>query len=76
MAELKVPFDATVPHTWTAIWSKGETLIGCEGALLRRVLQATDYPLFLVLDLFEMGKPNGSHPKTATLHHFRGWQDD
>ena len=76
MAEVDLPFDATRPHTWTAIWGTSETLIGCEGVLLRSIPQAPDYPLFLMLDLFEIGTPHGSYPKTATLHHFRGWQDD
>lgn len=75
MAEVTLPFDASLPHTWTAIWGRGETLIGCEGVLLRRIPQAPDYPLFLMLDLFEIGEPNGSYPKTATLHRIRGWQD-
>ncbi len=76
MAEVKLPFDATLPHTWTAIWGRGETLIGCEDVLLRRIPQAPDYPLFLMLDLFEIGEPNGSYPKTATLRRFRGWQGE
>lgn len=74
MAEVRVPLDATLPHTWTAVWGGGETLIGCEGLLLRRIPQAPDYPLFLMLDLFEIGEPNGTYPKTATVHRFRGWQ--
>ncbi len=76
MVEVTLPFDASLPHTWTVIWGGGETLIGCEGTLLRRLPQAPDYPLFLMLDLFEIGEPSGSYPKTATLHHVRGWQSD
>ena len=75
MAEVELPFDATVPHTWTAIWGDGETLIGCEGVLLRRIPQAPDYPLFLMLDLFEIGEPSGTYPKTAAVHRVRGWQE-
>lgn len=73
MAEVEIPIDATKPHTWTAIWGDGETIIGCEGVVLRRIPQAPDYPLFLMLDLFEIGPPSGAYPKTATLHHVRGW---
>lgn len=76
MTELNIPFDVSLPHTWTAIWGRGETLIGCEGVLLRRIPQAPDYPLFVMLDLFEIGEPNGSYPKSATLHRFRGWRTD
>ncbi|WP_226920914.1 LamG domain-containing protein [Georgenia subflava] len=75
MAEVEVPLDASQPHTWTAVWGDGETTIGCEGVTVRRLQQAPDYPLFLMLDLFEIGRPGGSYPKTATFHHLRGWAD-
>lgn len=74
MAEVELPFDATQPHTWTAIWGDGETIIGCEGVVLRHLHQTPDYPLFLMLDLFEIGGPRGEYPKTATIHSVRGWQ--
>lgn len=73
MAEVPLPFDASRPHTWTVIWGGGETVIGCEGIVVRRVPQAPDYPLFLLIDLFEVAAPAGSYPKTASVHHVRGW---
>lgn len=73
MAEVEVPLDATRPHTWTAVWGDGETVIGCEGLVVRRVPQAPDYPLFLMVDLFELDPAVGDHPKAAVIHHFRGW---
>jgi hypothetical protein len=76
MAQVELPFDATQPHTWTGIWGHGETIIGCEGVVLRHLHQAPDYPLFLMLDLFEVGSPRGEYPKTATIHSVRGWHSD
>ncbi|WP_159501495.1 hypothetical protein [Microbacterium sp. 18062] len=73
MVELSVPLDAAESHTWTVIWGDGETVIGCEGLLLRRIPQAPDYPLFLMIDLFEIGPPTGTYPKTATIRRVRGW---
>lgn len=73
MIDVRIPVDATRPHTWTAIWGAGETVIGCEGVVLRRLSQAPDYPLFLMLDLFEVEAPGGSYPKTAVLHRVGGW---
>ncbi len=73
MAEVEIPLDASRPHTWAVIWGEGETVIGCEGVILRRVQQAPDYPLFMMLDLFETGPRVGTYPKTATLHRLRGW---
>lgn len=73
MTTVEIPYDASTPHTWTAIWGNGETIIGCEGLILRRIEQAPYYPLFLMIDLFEIGPPSGAYPKTATIHQLLGW---
>jgi hypothetical protein len=73
MAEVAVPFDASKPHTWTAIWGQGETVIGCHGRVLRRIPQTPHYPLILMIDLFEIGPPGGAYPKTAAIRQVRGW---
>lgn len=73
MAEVPLPLDAGEPHTWTALWGDGETTIGCEGNIVRRMPQSPDYPLFLMIDLFEIGPPRGVYPKTAMVHEVRGW---
>lgn len=73
MTEVSIPLDASQPHTWTVIWGDGETVIGCEGLVVRRIPQAPDYPLFLMLDLFEVAPPGGTYPKTAVIHRVRGW---
>lgn len=76
MTEVILPFDASRPHTWTAVWGEGETLIGCEGRLLRRMPQAPVSPMFLLIDLFEIGAPSGAYPKTATVHRVRAWDGE
>ena len=76
MTQVELPFDATEPHTWTAIWGDGETVIGCEGVVVRHLRQAPDYPLFLMVDLFEIGTPRGEYPKVATIHSVRGWSGE
>ena len=74
MAEVAIPLDASLPHTWTVIWGEGQTVIGCEGLVVRRIPQAPDYPLFLMLDLFEVAAPGGTYPKAAVIHRVRGWR--
>jgi hypothetical protein len=74
MVTLDLPFDLARSHTWTLIWGEGETVLGCNGAELRRIPQSTDYPLVLLLDLFETTEPGGSYPKSAVLHSLRGWE--
>ncbi|WP_341957749.1 hypothetical protein [Microbacterium sp. LWH13-1.2] len=73
MAEVVLPFDACEPHTWTVIWGDGETVIGCEGRVLRRIPQSPDYPMMLLIDLFEIGAPSGGYPKTAVVSGVRAW---
>jgi hypothetical protein len=73
MAEVPLAVDASRPHTWTVVWGRGETTIGCQGRVVRCMPQAPDYPLFLMIDLFEVSAPGGAYPKTATLHGIRAW---
>ncbi|WP_433795756.1 hypothetical protein [Actinoplanes sp. CA-252034] len=75
MTEVLVPVDAARPHTWTAIWGAGGTVIGCEGRVLGRFGQAPGYPLILMIDIFEIGgrSADGAYPKTARVHRVQGW---
>ncbi|MDX6302369.1 MAG: hypothetical protein QOF53_3583, partial [Nocardioidaceae bacterium] len=45
----------------------------CEGEIVRHLRQAPNYPMFLMLDLFEIGGSHGNYPKVATIHSVRGW---
>lgn len=76
MVEVTVPLDAAKPHTWTVIWENGTTTIGCEGRVVRRIDQAPTYPLFLMIDLFEIEAPSGRYPKSAIIHRVQGWSFD
>ncbi|MEL4320311.1 glycoside hydrolase family 16 protein [Leifsonia sp. YIM 134122] len=76
MVEVNVPVDASRPHTWSVIWGPKGTLIGCEGVVVKRSAQAPDYPMLLMLDLFEVGPRStaeGVYPKSAFIHSVRGW---
>lgn len=74
MSEVTTPVVASRPHTWTVIWGEGETIIGCAGSVVRRIAQAPDYPLFLMIDLFELRRTGGGYPKRASVHEVRGWE--
>ncbi|MFF0204639.1 hypothetical protein [Streptomyces sp. NPDC005017] len=79
MAEVTVPVDASKPHTWTAIWGRQGTVIGCEGVVVRRLPPFPGYPLLLMIDLFEVAprsESDASYPKTAHVHSVRGWTGD
>ncbi|SDT33716.1 glycoside hydrolase family 16 protein [Actinoplanes derwentensis] len=71
MTEVAVSIDASRPHTWSVTWGPDGTVIACEGATVGRFDQAPDYPLILMLDLFEIGPPTpepSAYPKTARIH--------
>ncbi|MBB2948584.1 hypothetical protein FB565_008367 [Actinoplanes lutulentus] len=72
MAEVTLPFSAAAPHTWTAEWGPSGTVISCAGEVVRSLAQSPDYPLFLLIDLFEVAAPSGAYPKTATVHEVNG----
>jgi hypothetical protein len=73
MVEVSLPVDAGRPHTWTAVWGDGETIIGCEGGVVRHIAQAPGYPLALMIDIFEVDATAGSYPKSFVVHRVRGW---
>lgn len=76
MEEVTLHLDASLPHTWSVVWNSEGTLIGCEGIVVKSVRLAPYYPLFLMLDLFEVANPSksdGAYPKTALIHSVRGW---
>jgi hypothetical protein len=76
MVEAVLPFDASRPHTWTAVWGPAGTVIACEGTVVMSSAAAPDYPMVLMVDLFEIGPPSAdpsAYPKQATIHSFRGW---
>ncbi|MGQ1796543.1 glycoside hydrolase family 16 protein [Kocuria oceani] len=76
MVEVTVPLDASLPHTWSVQWGPAGTVIGCEGVVVARSAAAPEYPLFLMLDLFEIGPRSegpGCYPKSARIHAVHGW---
>ncbi|WP_290808088.1 hypothetical protein [Herbiconiux sp.] len=76
MTEVAIPVNAAQPHTWSVIWGPEGMLIGCEGVVVTRSSQAPDYPMLLMLDLFEIGPRSttpGAYPKAARIHSLRGW---
>ncbi|GAA1607833.1 hypothetical protein [Actinoplanes couchii] len=61
------PRTAPAPATW----GPDGTVVTCAGDEVGRFGQAPDYPLILMLDLFEIGTPSpeeSAYPKTARIH--------
>ena len=75
MTEVELPVDAERRHRWEVEWCDAGVLIGCEGTVVFTSAQVLDYPMFLMLDLFETSERSvpQEYPKTAAIHSVRGW---
>jgi len=51
--EVELPVDPERRHRWEVEWCDAGVLIGCEGTVVFTSAQVLDYPMFLMLDLFE-----------------------
>jgi hypothetical protein len=73
MREVDVAVGEGQPHTWSARWGPGGVVIACERRVVYASQQRLDYPLQLMIDLFEIGpRDAGSeYPKTAMVHRVR-----
>jgi hypothetical protein len=74
MREVDVGVGAGRAHTWSARWSPDWVLIAWEQQVIYASHQRMDYPLQLMLDLFEVGPRDDTpgYPKTAMVHRVRG----
>jgi Glycosyl hydrolases family 16 len=78
MEEVALDLDATVWHTYTAEWTAEWIRFFVDGQLVRTVHQRIDYPLQVMVDLFEF--PGGAdrdpaaYPKVGEVKAVRGYR--
>jgi hypothetical protein len=78
MEEVELGLDATEWHTYSAEWTPARIRFYVDDELVRTVEQRIDYPLQLMLDLFEF--PEGperdpaAYPKVAEVRAVRGYR--
>jgi hypothetical protein len=76
LSDLELPIDATTPHRYGAQWDESGVRFTVDGDLVATSDQRLDYPLLLLIDLFEF--PAGDrrdpavYPKTADLLRVEG----
>jgi hypothetical protein len=75
LADVRLPIDATTPHSYAARWDASGVRLFVDGAVVRTSAQVLAYPLQLMIDLFEF--PAGprslsDYPKTAVVHSVAG----
>jgi hypothetical protein len=78
VTDLMLELDATEQHTYAAEWNARRVRFFVDGSLVRTVDQGLDYPLQLMVDLFEF-PPDGHrdpahYPKSAQVRAIRGYR--
>jgi hypothetical protein len=78
METITLDIDATQPHTYAAAWNAERVQFFVDDHLVRTVDQGLDYPLFLLVDLFEFPdseiRDPGAYPKTGRVTAVRGYR--
>jgi hypothetical protein len=78
MRDVDLGLDATGWHTYAATWTADETRIYVDDELVRTLDQGIDYPLQLMLDLFEFpassDRDPAAYPKTGDVAAVRGYR--
>ena len=76
--DVDLPIDASEPHTYGAEWDTRGVRFWIDGRLVHSVDQRIDYPLQVMIDLFEF--PEGAdrdprrYPKSARVNAVRGYR--
>jgi hypothetical protein len=78
MADVPLALDATGWHTYAALWTADTTAVYVDDELVRTVDQGMDYPLQLMLDLFEFpagpDRDPAAYPKHGDVAAVRGYR--
>ena len=77
MVDLRLDIDATEEHTYAAQWDASRTRFLVDDVLVHTVEQGIDYPLQVMVDLFELAttevRDPAAYPKTAGVRRVRGY---
>jgi Glycosyl hydrolases family 16 len=78
MTDVHLDLDATGWHTYAAAWGARQTSFYVDDRLVRTVSQGLDYPLQLMIDLFEFptdqARDPSAYPKTGDVGPVRGYR--
>ncbi len=78
MVTPRPPIDASEWHTYGAEWNASEVRFYVDNALVHTVYQGFDYPMQLMLGMFEFPpdqqRPPGAYPKTGAARSVRGYR--
>jgi beta-glucanase (GH16 family) len=72
-----LPFDPADWHVYGADWTAEGVTFSLDGAVLHRTTQSPDYPMQLMLTLYELPgikAPPRSSPATFSIDYVRAWK--
>lgn len=78
--QVPLPIDATGMHDYAAEWRPDRVDFFVDGQLVKTVAQAIDYPMTLMLDVYEFPAEPGraddpdTYPKRLVVEHVRGYR--
>ena len=76
--KVRVPVDVRDFHVYAAEWTPADVTFFVDGEPVKHVGQSPDYPLQLMLDIYEFpaeeGEPAGTYPKEFVVDYVRGYR--
>lgn len=77
-SRVRVPIDARDFHVYAADWTPEQVSFLVDGEVVKTVDQSPDYPMQLMLSLYDFpppdGQPVGRHPKAFVVDYVRGYR--
>jgi hypothetical protein len=71
--QVDVAIDATAPHTYAAEWAPAGVDFFVDERLVKHTDQSPDYPMQLMLGVYDSAKTPGGYPKRFVVDHVRGY---
>jgi Glycosyl hydrolases family 16 len=72
--KMRLPIDATEPHLYAVEWTPGRSVFLVDGQPIKTVAEAPDYPMQLMLGVYDLQPGGGDYPKEFVVEHVRGWR--
>jgi hypothetical protein len=74
-SRVTLPIDARAFHVYAADWSPGHVGFSVDGDVVKSVEQAPDYPMQLMLSIYELARPDPdtTYPKEFVVDYVRGY---
>jgi rhodanese-related sulfurtransferase len=78
-SRVEADVDVREPHEYAAEWSPGRVEFFVDGVRVKTVAQAPDYPMQLMLGLYELPEPGAerrpeAYPKEFVVESVRGYR--